>query len=161
MIQISKALQVSGLALAVTLAAGCGGRTDVKPAIAPDAQVEAQVEKVLKGMTLEEKAGQMVQLSIMTIETADREDVDPAKMDVIFGKYKVGSILNVMHDRAHSREKTADFISKIQQKSMEHIGIPCIYGLDMIHGATYLTEGSFYPQEINLAATPSGGSGYL
>jgi beta-glucosidase len=153
MIQISKALQVSGLALAVTLAAGCGGRTDVKPAIAPDAQVEAQVEKVLKGMTLEEKAGQMVQLSIMTIETADREDVDPAKMDVIFGKYKVGSILNVMHDRAHSREKTADFISKIQQKSMEHIGIPCIYGLDMIHGATYLTEGSFYPQEINLAAT--------
>ena len=36
---------------------------------------------------------------------------------------------------------------------MEAIGIPCIYGLDMIHGATYLTDGSFYPQEINLAAT--------
>ena len=154
MIQIHKAvLKASALALFLVLAAGCGRETKVKPAIAPDAGVEAQVEKILKGMTLEEKAGQMVQLSIMTIETADREDVDPGKMDVIFGKYKVGSILNVMHDRAHSREKTADFIRKIQQKSMEHIGIPCIYGLDMIHGATYLTEGSFYPQEINLAAT--------
>ncbi len=36
---------------------------------------------------------------------------------------------------------------------MEAIGIPCIYGLDMIHGASYLIEGSLYPQEINLAAT--------
>ena len=36
---------------------------------------------------------------------------------------------------------------------MELIGIPCIYGLDMIHGASYLTDGTFFPQEINLAAT--------
>jgi beta-glucosidase len=74
-------------------------------------------------------------------------------MDVIFGKYKIGSILNVLQDRAFDRAKTADFISKIQAKSMQHIGIPCIYGLDMIHGASYLTDGSLYPQEINLGAT--------
>ena len=74
-------------------------------------------------------------------------------MDVIFGKYKVGSILNVMNDRALDREQTAAFISKIQESSMKHIGIPCIYGLDMIHGASYLVDGSFYPQEINLGAT--------
>ena len=36
---------------------------------------------------------------------------------------------------------------------MEVLGIPCIYGLDMIHGASYLIDGSFYPQEINLGAT--------
>ncbi|MBQ9184641.1 MAG: glycoside hydrolase family 3 C-terminal domain-containing protein [Bacteroidales bacterium] len=41
----------------------------------------------------------------------------------------------------------------LADKSMESIGIPCIYGLDMIHGATYLTDGSFYPQEVNIAAT--------
>ena len=123
------------------------------PAIPSDKAVETKVEKVLKGMTLEEKAGQLVQLNISTLEDETREAIDPAKLDKIIGQYKVGSILNVMHDKAHSREHTANMIRQIQEKSMAEIGIPCIYGLDMIHGATYLTEGSFYPQEVNLAAT--------
>ena len=122
-------------------------------AIPSDKAVEAKVEKVLKGMTLEEKAGQLVQLNISVLEDGTREAIDPAKLDKIIGQYKVGSILNVMHDAAHSREQTAAMVRQIQEKSMEAIGIPCIYGLDMIHGATYLTDGSFYPQEINLAAT--------
>jgi beta-glucosidase len=147
-------LKASAFALAAAAFAACAPKAPkVEPAIAPDAQVEAKVEQVLKGMTLEEKVGQMVQLSIDIISNEARDDVDPAKMDVIFGKYKIGSILNVLQGHAFDREKTADYISKIQAKSMEHIGIPCIYGLDMIHGASYLTDGSLYPQEINLAAT--------
>ena len=122
-------------------------------AIPTDKAVEAKVEKVLKGMTLEEKAGQLVQLNISVLEDETHEAIDPAKLDKIIGEYKVGSILNVMHDMAHSREETAAMVRQIQEKSMEAIGIPCIYGLDMIHGATYLTDGSFYPQEVNLAAT--------
>ncbi len=147
-------LRAVAFALAATAAVACGNKAPaVQPAIAPDAAVEAKVEQVLKGMTLEEKAGQLVQLSIGVIAAPGQDDVDPAKMDVIFGKYKVGSILNVMNDHALDREQTAAFISKIQESSMKHIGIPCIYGLDMIHGASYLTDGSFYPQEINLGAT--------
>ena len=121
--------------------------------IPADKAVEAKVEQVLRGMTLEEKAGQMVQLSIMVLQDETNEALDPAKLDKIIGQYKVGSILNVMNDHAHSREHTAQMVKDIQDKSMEAIGIPCIYGLDMIHGASYLTDGSFYPQEINLAAT--------
>ena len=151
---VKNALKAAAFTLAAAAAVACGSKAPgILPAIIPDAQVEAKVEQVLKGMTLEEKAGQMVQLSIGLIQTADGEDVDPAKMDALFGKYKIGSILNVLHDRAQSREKTADFISKIQASSMKNIGIPCIYGLDMIHGASYLTDGSLYPQEINLGAT--------
>ena len=151
---IKNALKAAAFTFAGAVAAACGSKAPVVvPAIAPDAGVEAKVEQVLKGMTLEEKAGQMVQLSIGIITAQGTDDVDPAKMDVIFGKYKVGSILNVMNDRALDREKTAAFISKIQESSMKHIGIPCIYGLDMIHGASYLTDGTFYPQEINLGAT--------
>ena len=147
-------LRAVAFALAAAAAVACGNKAPaVQPAIAPDAAVEAKVEQVLKGMTLEEKAGQLVQLSIGVISAEGKDDVDPAKMDVIFGKYKVGSILNVMNDHALDREQTAAFISKIQESSMKHIGIPCIYGLDMIHGASYLTDGSFYPQEINLGAT--------
>ncbi|MCR5352591.1 MAG: glycoside hydrolase family 3 C-terminal domain-containing protein [Bacteroidales bacterium] len=129
------------------------GNPSVSPAIPTDKAVEAKVEEVLKGMTLEEKAGQLVQLSIVVLEDDTHEALDPAKLDKILGEYKVGSILNVMHDRAHSREQTATMVRQIQEVSMEKIGIPCIYGLDMIHGASYLTDGSFYPQEINLGAT--------
>ena len=123
------------------------------PAIPSDEAVEKKVEDVLAGMTLLEKAGQIVQLNISVLEDETHEAIDPAKLEKILGEYKVGSILNVMHDAAHSREQTAAMIRQIQEKSMELIGIPCIYGLDMIHGATYLTDGSFYPQEVNIAAT--------
>jgi len=123
------------------------------PAIPTDPAVEAKVESVLAGMTLEEKAGQLVQLNISTLEDATHEAIDPLKLDLIIGQYKVGSILNVMHDAAHTREQTAAMVRQIQEKSMEAIGIPCIYGLDMIHGASYLVEGTLYPQEINIGAT--------
>ena len=133
---VKNALKAAAFALAAATAVACGSKAPaVSPAIEADAKVEAKVEQVLKGMTLEEKAGQMVQLSIGIITAQGRDDVDPAKMDVIFGQYKVG------------------FITKIQESSMKHIGIPCLYGLDMIHGASYLTDGTFYPQEINLGAT--------
>lgn len=155
MTRIQTVLKASAFALAALLAAACSTSTTpkVNPAIAPDKDVEAKVEQVLKGMTLEEKVGQMVQITIDYISNDARDDVDPAKMDVLFGKYKVGSVLNVLQGHSFDRAKTADYLSKIQAKSMEHIGIPCIYGLDMIHGASYLTDGSFYPQEINLGAT--------
>ena len=144
-------LVVAGALLCLFTA--CQKKNAAAPAIPRDAEIEARVEKVLRGMSLEEKAGQMVQLTIMTVEDETHEAIDPAKLETILGKYKVGSILNVMHDRAHSREETAEMVRQIQDKSMELIGIPCIYGLDMIHGASYLTDGTFFPQEINLAAT--------
>ncbi len=135
------------------LLSACQKRNAAAPAIPRDADIEARVEKVLRGMTLEEKAGQMVQLTIMTLEDDTHEALDPAKLELILGKYKIGSILNVMNDHAHTRAETAEMVRRIQEKSMELIGIPCIYGLDMIHGASYLTDGTFFPQEINLAAT--------
>ena len=138
--------------LAVLLIAGCTAKVSTPPSDG-DPLVEAKVNEVLSGMTLEEKVGQMVQLTISVLENSSRDGLDPAKLDEIIGKYKVGSILNVMGDKAHSRAETAEMIKVIQNKSMDEIGIPCIYGLDMIHGATYLSDGTFFPQEINLAAT--------
>ncbi len=144
--------KMTSVAFAAAALSSCGGDKEVK-VIPADADVEAKVESVLKGMSLKDKAGQMVQLNISVLEDETREAIDPAKLDKIIGEYRVGSILNVMHDAAHSREHTAAMVKQIQDKSMESIGIPCIYGLDMIHGATYLTDGSFYPQEVNIAAT--------
>ena len=131
----------------------CADRQGIPEMIPSDKDLEARVEKTLKGMTLEEKAGQMVQLTVSTLLDETREALDPVKMDEVFGEYKVGSILNVMNDKAHSRQQTAGMIRQIQEKSMEKIGIPCIYGLDMIHGASYLTDATLFPHEINIAAT--------
>ena len=133
----------------LAFSACCGPKPT--PAIPADKELEAKVEKTLKGMDLDTKIGQLVQLNINLITSGD--DVDPAKMESVFGRWKIGSILNVFQGTAQTREKTADIISKIQEASMKYIGIPTIYGLDMIHGATYLTEGTFFPQEVNLAAT--------
>lgn len=142
---------------ASAIVAGCCGKSDngaeKAPAIPVDKTVEANVEKLLKKMTLEEKVGQMVQLSISTVLDETMEKVDEAKLEEIIGTYKVGSILNVIHDRAHSAAYTAEVVKRFQEVSMEKLGIPCIYGLDQIHGATYLSDGTFFPQEINIAAT--------
>lgn len=113
--------------------------------------VAVMVEQTLAKMTQEEKAGQMIQISIDQI-TKDKQLV-PEALDYYIGKYKVGSFLNAMQTRASSTNEMAAVIRGIQEKSMEVMGIPCIYGLDQIHGATYLSDGTLFPQEINLAAT--------
>ena len=150
---MKRILQLTALALLSAAVCACSSKPAVTPAIPKDKDVEAKVEQVLKGMTLKEKAGQMVQLTVLLIEDDTHEAIDPAKLDKIIGEYKVGSILNVMHDAAHTRAHTAEMVRQIQEKSMEVLGIPCIYGLDMIHGASYLIEGTLFPQEINLGAT--------
>ncbi len=150
---MKRIIYIAIIAMMLTAVSACSQKRAADPAIQSDKAVEAKVEQVLKGMTLKEKAGQMVQLTIAVLEDDTHEAIDPAKLDKIIGEYKVGSILNVMHDAAHTREQTAEMVRQIQEKSMDAIGIPCIYGLDMIHGASYLIEGSLYPQEINLGAT--------
>src|SRR6185503_15013030 len=56
-----------------------------------------QIEDLLKRMTLEEKIGQMTQLTITMIVSGSDQNVqiDPAKLEKAIVKYGVGSILNV------------------------------------------------------------------
>ncbi|MBP5316813.1 MAG: beta-glucosidase, partial [Bacteroidales bacterium] len=88
------AMKVAALAIAALILAGCGEKKQ-PGAIPTDREVEAKVESVLKGMTLKEKAGQMVQINISALEDDTHEAIDPAKLDKVIGEYKVGSILNV------------------------------------------------------------------
>ncbi len=78
---------------------------------------------------------------------------DPAKMDSVFVKYKVGSILNTPFTTAQTSEEWNRLIKIVQDKSLEAIGIPCLYGLDQIHGSTYVADGTLFPQGVNMAAT--------
>lgn len=125
--------------------------TDKTPSIPADRELESKVEKTLKSLSTKEKAGQMIQLTLDTI-TGFGQDLNEEAMDVVFGQYKIGSILNVA-SYAPTTKKMEEMMRLIQEKSMKHIGVPCLYGLDMIHGTTYYAEGTFFPQEVNLAAT--------
>ncbi len=141
------ALTLVGLTLA-----SCGsGQTSGAPAIPKDKAIENKVESVLKTLTLEEKAGQMVQLTSETFCTDGL--VDTAKVRHLVREYKIGSFLNMIGVSSRPRAITAEQIKKIQDITMDELGVPMIYGLDMIHGATYLDDATFYPQEVNLAAT--------
>lgn len=137
--------------LGLTLASCGSGQTSGAPAIPGDKAIENKVESVLKTLTLEEKAGQMVQLTSETFCTNGL--VDTAKVRHLVREYKIGSFLNTLGVSSRPRAITAEQIKKIQDITMDELGIPMIYGLDMIHGATYLDDATFYPQEVNLAAT--------
>ena len=136
------------------MAAGCGSKSGA-PAIAQDPEIEKQVEEILADMTLEEKVGQMTELAIDVLgEFKDGEFIlDEDKLRKVIAEYKVGSILNAPGPVAQSLEKWQEIIGRIQEVSMKEIGIPCIYGLDQVHGTTYILGGTMFPQNINMGAS--------
>lgn len=152
---------LKNIALASVLCAGtclsAEGQT-VPPAIPSDPEIEANIQNWLKKMTIEEKIGQMCEITIdvVTDFEASQKDgftLDKAKLDTVIGKYKVGSLLNVPLSIAQPKEKWAEAIRQIQELSMKEIGIPCIYGVDQIHGTTYTLDGTLFPQSVNMGAT--------
>jgi beta-glucosidase len=121
--------------------------------------VSEQVEELLSQMTLEEKIGQMTQVTIEVISKTQGSvgqihELDQAKLEEAITKYHVGSILNVW-DVAHSVDYWWEVITRIQDVATKktRLGIPIIYGIDAIHGASYTLGATLFPQNIGMAAT--------
>ncbi len=122
--------------------------------------IEHRVDSIMSKMTLEEKVGQMAQYTLDVIgkggdlyHSDEPFDIDPSMLDTVIGKYKVGSILNTSNNRALTTEAWQKIIETIQIRAIKETGIPVIYGIDAIHGATYTAGATFFPQEIGMAAT--------
>lgn len=147
------------LLMALTvISVGCANqKTTVEPAIPVDSDIEAKIKKVMAGMSLDDKIGQMCELTIDMVMTDSLVDgrpvLDSAKLKDAIEKYRVGSILNTPMGEAQSPDVWYEIIDGIQQASMNYIGIPDIYGVDQNHGTTYTTGGTIFPQEINMAAS--------
>ena len=125
-----------------------------------DQQVEQKINELISKMSIEEKVGQMAQFTLDVLgkggglyASDEPFELDPAMMDVVFGKYKVGSILNTSNNRARTTEVWENIITNIQQKAIKETGIPVLYGIDSNHGTTYTAGGTLFPQEIGMAAT--------
>ena len=128
----------------------------IVPVIASDPKIEAMIEKTLARMTLEEKAGQMVELVTDLFGSNDKDGVfhiDEAKTDSLISRYKIGSILNAPNTTAPTSKQWEQYMAQIQKISMKRLGIPCVFGLDQNHGSTYTADGTLFPQNINVAAS--------
>ena len=144
------------LALIIGFASGVACLSPaMPPAIPADSALEARVEATLSKMSLEEKIGQMTELSIDVLGSGEGDNFkfDPAKLHEAIAVYKVGSILNSPGPVACSPAKWEEIIGEIQRLSMKEIGIPCIYGLDQNHGTTYTLGGVLFPQPLAVAAS--------
>jgi len=119
-----------------------------------DAEIEQKVEKTLAGMTLEEKIGQMTQINLTVLGSwVDGEFIlNDSTLRSVLVDYKVGSILN-SPDKAVTPQKWQEIIGRIQELSIGATGIPCLYGLDHVHGCTYVDGATLFPQDVNVGAS--------
>lgn len=123
-------------------------------------KIDQHVQSLLAKMTLEEKVGQMAQVTLDVItkgkdrfSSFEPVELDPKVMDDVFNKYKIGSILNTANNRARTPEQWYTIISGIQKVGKGRLNIPVIYGIDAIHGTTYTAGATFFPQQIGQAAS--------
>ena len=118
---------------------------------------QQKADALVKKMTLEEKVGQMTQVTLAVIAKGGwgNQDgaLDAAQLKKAVVDYKVGSILNTTA-HAFSVDTWHTIITQIQDEVKNTKSkIPVIYGLDGMHGQTYTLNSTLFPQNIGLAAT--------
>ncbi len=121
-------------------------------------RIDERIEALLEDMTLEEKIGQMTQVTLAVVAREGLgpydAELDPVKLRRALVEYKVGSVLNVA-DHANTVEHWHALITQMQDVATDEtrLGIPVIYGIDAVHGANYLIGATIFPHNIGLAAT--------
>jgi beta-glucosidase len=119
-----------------------------------NAAIESKISAIVKKMTLEEKVGQMAQVSIESLGKIENGTFvfDKEKFRDAVVNYKIGSMLNT--PGLQNAQQWNDIIGQIQKASMEtRMKIPVLYGLDDNHGVNYVAGATLFPQEIGQAAT--------
>jgi len=110
----------------------------------PSHPVEARVDDLLARMTLDEKIGQMTQVSKSAIRPGD------------ITQYFIGSVLSGGGEAPANNNPQGweDMIQGYQAEAMAtRLKIPMIYGIDATHGIGGLYGATIFPQEIGLGAT--------
>ncbi len=152
---MKKSILWTSLAMLLASCAGSNSNSNGGPAIPPDKDVEAKVNEVIGKLTLEEKIGQMTQISLDVMGRMDstgKFTFYDGVLERLIDQYKVGSFLNVPGSSV-TPEVWYSIIEPIQTRSIEVIGVPTVYGLDQNHGATYSTGATFFPQNLSVAAS--------
>ncbi|MEL6822686.1 MAG: glycoside hydrolase family 3 N-terminal domain-containing protein, partial [Calditrichota bacterium] len=125
-----------------------------------DDGISDKAKELISKMTLEEKVGQMTQITLQVVSKnkswpdGNTHKLDLEKLDEAIKKYHVGSILNVW-DLALDLDEWHNVITTIQDVAIKEtrLGIPVVYGIDAIHGANYTQGATLFPQSYGIAAT--------
>lgn len=121
-----------------------------------------RVEQLLKSLSLEAKVGQMVQIDISYFLQPGTAEVDYDKLQTFISQYQIGSLLNspfsggpVNGVTGWTASQWRDLMNRMQTFALDNSEgkIPLIYGIDSIHGATFIKDAALFPQAINLAAS--------
>ena len=120
---------------------------------------QSWVDEKLASLTLEDKVGEMTQLSIDVLAEGDPYNlVEPftfneEKLKKVLVDLKVGSILNC-GGHAYTRDQWKNIITTIQKfAAQKESAIPVLYGIDAIHGTNYTIGSTLFPQELSTACT--------
>jgi beta-glucosidase len=113
-----------------------------------DAAVEAQVQEILAGMTLEQKVGQMTQ--------PDIRSVTPEEVR----RYYIGSILNGggawpgmnKHASVDDWLRLSDDFYRASMSTDMKVKVPVIWGTDAVHGHNNIYGATLFPHNIGLGA---------
>ena len=123
-------------------------RVAARPAL--DSRVETRITRLMAGMSIEDKVGQLIQADIATITPEDLKT------------YKLGSVLNGGNSSPDNNEfappsawlKLADaFYDASMQRSDGRPAIPVIWGTDAVHGNNNIVGATLFPHNIGLGAT--------
>ncbi len=133
--------------------------TNLKKPSGKKSEIDRKVKALLKKMTLEEKVGQMTQVTLQAVstqaQTKDQDHIlDVKKLEKAIVKYKIGSILNAW-DAAFPLEYWQYIIKNVQDVAVNktRLKIPVLYGVDAIHGATYTLGSTLFPQALAMASS--------
>jgi beta-glucosidase len=121
------------------------------------------VDELLASMTLEAKVGQMTQIDISYFMSKTKPlEVNMTLLKDYIQRYEIGSILNspfsggpVDGVTGYTAQEWRTVINAMTEYSatLTSSKIPIMYGIDSIHGATYVKDAVLFPQAINIAAT--------
>ena len=108
--------------------------------------VDQRVAALLSQMTLDEKIGQMTQIEI--------GGVDPAGT----ASALLGSVLSGGDGNPKGVDNTAQnwysMVKSYQDAATgTRLGIPILYGADMVHGVSHMTGATVFPHNVGLGAT--------
>lgn len=141
--------------LVLILIAGCMLCTTINAQV--NNGYDARINQLLKQMTLEDKIGQMTQVTLAVFAKGGWANtdgsLDPALLKMAIQKYHVGSMLNTT---AHALDVQTwqRIIKEIQDETKNTaLKIPVLYGLDAIHGQTYTLNSTLFPHNLAMAAT--------
>ena len=126
-----------------------------------NSDIDKRIDSIMSEMSIEQKIGQMAQINLTVIANGPDKwssfeplQIDKDRIEKAINKYHVGSILNTTNNRARDISTWNKIIDEIQSYALSSkTAIPILYGIDGIHGATYIDGATMFPQQIGTAAT--------